>query len=532
MPAVIREVFGRLSGGKVTLLGIFPPISSMNLKTKGEKRKKLVRSSDDHVCSKMLACTCDDVGEGKKAAQCLDTEWLLSNLDANSYLFYLCGPNISVDAQKRKNIGECVMCGVCTRCGVQVMAATYCAGPLLLAVTLVLCRLGPARADGGEACETLPSELHITKGTCSRLYLLALQHPRSPTLSETKMEPSLVGDVRESIVPCLNREIPEKTHRPAASPDMIPTLEKPGVTPPGMEPGSPWWQASTLAGLWRGEEDGTSCVPLTMCVAEEFDELGRLQRTCNGDVEVSKCEGACNSQVQPSVITPTGFLKSSVSATVQSCIHQGLQELQDTLITAFLGLDYHGSDRGNGRLPCLPANLYEEGMGKKSAYTPQEKTRLEINAQLHVINEVEEKISTRTEEWVGIVPHVAVRDGVRSMVQAGELTSQQSRHGATSLLHHFALPPAASLQLFTFSRLTVRVFGAASESRLKPYLNRHRERPECYCCRESFLRERTITLTHCYNPDGVRLTNDQATLEIKLREPADCKCFKCGDFSR
>lgn len=55
---------------------------------------------------------------------------------------------------------------------------------------------------------------------------------------------------------------------------------------------------------------------------------------------------------------------------------------------------------------------------------------------------------------------------------------------------------------------------------------------ECYCCRETFLRERIITLTHCYDPDGMRLTSEKlATLEVKLREPADCKCFKCGDFS-
>lgn len=44
-------------------------------------------------------------------------------------------------------------------------------------------------------------------------------------------------------------------------------------------------------------------------ILEEYDELGRLQRTCNGEVAVNKCEGTCNSQVQPSVITPTGFLK-------------------------------------------------------------------------------------------------------------------------------------------------------------------------------------------------------------------------------
>ncbi|KAJ8960670.1 hypothetical protein NQ314_006062, partial [Rhamnusium bicolor] len=42
---------------------------------------------------------------------------------------------------------------------------------------------------------------------------------------------------------------------------------------------------------------------------EEYDELGRLQRTCNGEIAVNKCEGSCKSQVQPSVITPTGFLK-------------------------------------------------------------------------------------------------------------------------------------------------------------------------------------------------------------------------------
>lgn len=101
------------------------------------------------------------------------------------------------------------------------------------------------------------------------------------------------------------------------------------------------------------------------CSAEEYDELGRLQRTCNGEVQVNKCEGMCNSQVQPSVITPTGFLK------------------------------------------------------------------------------------------------------------------------------------------------------------------------ECYCCRETFLRERLVTLTHCYDPDGGRLTGPEvATMDIRLKEPADCRCFKCGDFSR
>ncbi|KAJ8897718.1 hypothetical protein PR048_003068 [Dryococelus australis] len=42
-------------------------------------------------------------------------------------------------------------------------------------------------------------------------------------------------------------DIPKKTHRPAASLDTIPTCENPGVTRPGIEPGSPWWEASTLS---------------------------------------------------------------------------------------------------------------------------------------------------------------------------------------------------------------------------------------------------------------------------------------------
>ncbi|XP_039281309.1 partner of bursicon [Nilaparvata lugens] len=115
-----------------------------------------------------------------------------------------------------------------------------------------------------------------------------------------------------------------------------------------------------------GEDEVCETLPSEIHITkEEFDELGRLQRTCNGDVAVNKCEGACNSQVQPSVVTPTGFLK------------------------------------------------------------------------------------------------------------------------------------------------------------------------ECFCCRESFLRERTITLTHCYDPDGMRLTGaPHSQMDVRLREPAECKCYKCSDYSR
>ncbi|KAJ8898461.1 hypothetical protein PR048_003821 [Dryococelus australis] len=41
------------------------------------------------------------------------------------------------------------------------------------------------------------------------------------------------------------REIPEKTRRPTASSGTIPTCEK-SVTRPGIEPGSPWWEAARL----------------------------------------------------------------------------------------------------------------------------------------------------------------------------------------------------------------------------------------------------------------------------------------------
>lgn len=58
--------------------------------------------------------------------------------------------------------------------------------------------------------------------------------------------------------------------------------------------------------------DDESCETLQSEVRitkDEYDEIGRLRRTCSGDVSVTKCEGFCNSQVQPSVITTTGFSK-------------------------------------------------------------------------------------------------------------------------------------------------------------------------------------------------------------------------------
>ncbi|XP_050702834.1 partner of bursicon-like [Eriocheir sinensis] len=55
---------------------------------------------------------------------------------------------------------------------------------------------------------------------------------------------------------------------------------------------------------------------------------------------------------------------------------------------------------------------------------------------------------------------------------------------------------------------------------------------DCRCCREVHLRARDITLTHCYDADGARLAGAKGSLQVKLREPADCQCFKCGDSTR
>ncbi|XP_066598729.1 partner of bursicon-like [Prorops nasuta] len=52
---------------------------------------------------------------------------------------------------------------------------------------------------------------------------------------------------------------------------------------------------------------------------------------------------------------------------------------------------------------------------------------------------------------------------------------------------------------------------------------------ECYCCRESYLKERFVLLNHCYDADGIKLTTEEDRfMEVKLREPAECKCIKCG----
>ncbi|KAB7497724.1 Partner of bursicon [Armadillidium nasatum] len=56
---------------------------------------------------------------------------------------------------------------------------------------------------------------------------------------------------------------------------------------------------------------------------------------------------------------------------------------------------------------------------------------------------------------------------------------------------------------------------------------------DCKCCRETHLRSRKVTLTHCYDADGNRISDEKGgVLSFKLREPAECRCFKCGDSTR
>ena len=68
---------------------------------------------------------------------------------------------------------------------------------------------------------------------------------------------------------------------------------------------------------------------------------------------------------------------------------------------------------------------------------------------------------------------------------------------------------------------------------------------DCNCCRESGYRERTITLQSCYDQvrpgdwghhddddddqDGHRIeSGSAASMQVTIKEPSGCKCYKCG----
>ena len=73
---------------------------------------------------------------------------------------------------------------------------------------------------------------------------------------------------------------------------------------------------------------------------------------------------------------------------------------------------------------------------------------------------------------------------------------------------------------------------------------------DCNCCRESGYKERTITLRSCYDMDGHKLEEGSpasmqvpghasrvtchvscvtiSLLQVTIKEPSGCQCYKCG----
>lgn len=53
---------------------------------------------------------------------------------------------------------------------------------------------------------------------------------------------------------------------------------------------------------------------------------------------------------------------------------------------------------------------------------------------------------------------------------------------------------------------------------------------DCSCCRESSYSEKTVTLQNCYDPDGQRIQSGSlASMQVTIKQPSGCLCFKCGD---
>ncbi|CAG0902728.1 unnamed protein product [Darwinula stevensoni] len=53
---------------------------------------------------------------------------------------------------------------------------------------------------------------------------------------------------------------------------------------------------------------------------------------------------------------------------------------------------------------------------------------------------------------------------------------------------------------------------------------------ECNCCRESQLQERSVVLSKCFDPDGIPLKGEDGRMQLDIKEPTDCKCFKCNEI--
>ncbi|KAJ8891063.1 hypothetical protein PR048_010572 [Dryococelus australis] len=105
------------------------------------------------------------------------------------------------------------------------------------------------------------------------------------------------------------REIPEKTRRPRASSGTISTCENP-VTRPGIEPGSPWWEASVLIAqppYYR------KCLRWDSCVWEKMKAMQPLQNHIEAGATVAE-RLACSPPINVNwVQTAAGSLRISAS---------------------------------------------------------------------------------------------------------------------------------------------------------------------------------------------------------------------------
>lgn len=70
--------------------------------------------------------------------------------------------------------------------------------------------------------------------------------------------------------------------------------------------------------------------------------------------------------------------------------------------------------------------------------------------------------------------------------------------------------------------------GACASSLRPSALNANGFQKKCECCRESSHRQRSITLTNCYDSDGGRLSGALGTMTVTVNEPMGCKCFSCS----
>lgn len=90
--------------------------------------------------------------------------------------------------------------------------------------------------------------------------------------------------------------------------------------------------------------------------------------------------------------------------------------------------------------------------------------------------------------------------------------------------------PSGQLERTCEGEVAVSKCEGSCSSRVRPSAVSHTGFfKDCQCCRETTLRSRAVTLNKCYDPNGKTLTGDKETYIMHLKEPVDCKCYRCGD---